>query len=689
MASASPYLLAKQKANGRVRIQMEGHPFSIHSDPVSSQPSSLVDNEKKIPTHLTRQQSAFFPWLDPDSDKRKFSLGKLKRFPLLGAAGLFGSLCTVIFSFLILHFFNNQPTDKWNFKLMPKPAALLSIVLSLNTLMIHLALSQGMAVSWWYRASQKKTTVEDMHNTWAAGSLIEALLAWKAFNYVALATVFAATLPANGILLQNAIRSVSSVIYQNSRATNFNMAGNIPVNWTSASLNNDGTVGIYNMPFSDIVPKIIAQPSFGSIITSSNLTTCEGTCYANLTGLGFNSTCSSYRLPYDLSTSEETTENGTSDGMPFSMMSVDVLWNAEQPGMITVNILQKDEGCLGSFRIDNCTLTMGQTYYSTQVIFNATVNQGAPPDYTWSHWSDDVFLPEAQDWPESIFPFTPFDILTEVGNFTSGNETAIGSLYWYTQFGGIATALQTYYDSSIVVSPKSLGDTDLSGTETNGQYAWESAGYGVGFYDDGESIAYPDCTASWTYGGDNTTIIQTIKDEVLSGMRSTFFFASIAIADSIYVDGWPITPDATNNWNTTQLVKDAGQMKETVIYRVVWKWWAASLAVTLAVILFVLPTFWGFWTLARRTTLSPFETARAFHAPIIQDAPPNLDTKELLRTVGNKNLHTDLIHSPITSPLPAHNGSQAPVGYFLPQLPFSQQQQPQQFSPQRNSGIHI
>lgn len=63
---------------------------------------------------------------------------------------------------------------------------------------------------------------------------------------------------------------------------------------------------------------------------------------------------------------------------------------------------------------------------------------------------------------------------------------------------------------------------------------------------------------------------------------------------------------------------------------------------TFSIILFILPTFYEFWTLARQTTLSPLETARAFQAPVLREAPVHLDTKQLLKEVGGSNLHTDL-----------------------------------------------
>ncbi len=75
------------------------------------------------------------------------------------------------------------------------------------------------------------------------------------------------------------------------------------------------------------------------------------------------------------------------------------------------------------------------------------------------------------------------------------------------------------------------------------------------------------------------------------------------------------------------------------ISQMVWRYWFASITVTLAIILFIIPMYYGFWTLGRQTTLSPFETARAFHAPVLDAAPHHLDTKDLLKEVGSTRVH--------------------------------------------------
>jgi hypothetical protein len=67
-------------------------------------------------------------------------------------------------------------------------------------------------VTWWVRATKERTTVADLHYIWATDRyLFNAITEWKAFNYILFATILVATLPANGIILQNAISSTSMV----------------------------------------------------------------------------------------------------------------------------------------------------------------------------------------------------------------------------------------------------------------------------------------------------------------------------------------------------------------------------------------------------------------------------------------------------------------------------------------------
>ncbi|KAH6683388.1 hypothetical protein B0J14DRAFT_146314 [Halenospora varia] len=170
---------------------------------------------------------------------------------------------------------------------MPNPSAWLSIILSLNSVLVHMAVSQGIAVTWWYRASRKTPTVAELHNIWATGSsVVAAVVKWRTFNYIALATIFAATLPINGILLQNAVSS--GVNYKNvtGPSTSFSLATELPAGF-SADLNPDGSIGTYQTSWQSIIPLVIANAE-GMDKDYNENNTCRGTCNTELAG---DSTC--------------------------------------------------------------------------------------------------------------------------------------------------------------------------------------------------------------------------------------------------------------------------------------------------------------------------------------------------------------------------------------------------------------
>jgi hypothetical protein len=176
--------------------------YTTNTREVSPTSSNAGENLAATPKSAS---NAFFPWLEVDDDETRMSILSLKYFPKMGAIGIIGSALTTVLSWGVLRTFQDRIiVDLPHF--LPKPASWLSIILSLNSILVHMAVSHGMAVAWWYRASKKTTTVKDLHETWAVGgSITEAILSWKTLNYIGLATIFAATLPINGILLQNSM----------------------------------------------------------------------------------------------------------------------------------------------------------------------------------------------------------------------------------------------------------------------------------------------------------------------------------------------------------------------------------------------------------------------------------------------------------------------------------------------------
>ncbi|KAH8599205.1 hypothetical protein B0O99DRAFT_683187 [Bisporella sp. PMI_857] len=598
-----------------------------------SEKSPISVTNTTFTTPPVEHSSTFFPWLESDEESR-FTFRKISRFPILGALGLIGSACTLVLSGITLKFFSNHEVSAFP-RLFPKPAAWLSIILSINTLMIHLAISQGMAVSWWYRASRKQVTVADLHNTWAAGSLIEAVLAWKAFNYVALATIFAATLPINGILLQNAISPVTAVVSR-VKPVDFNIASKIPKGWTSATLNDENTVAMIDAKWAYILPHVISNEK-GWVDTWSNLTTCTDWCSATVSGIGFRATCNETTEPYSLLYDSQY----FNDTIGEVLLDGNITYNAVDNIIGVLTQTKPDPTCEGNFVIHNCSLEMGTVQYHVDVVYNYTGSK----EYSWSYNET-----SSRD-PYQPINFEPFPNLDLISDRTT--NTSI--------FAGIFDTIQEYYGATrVIVNPPSDSDHWPS-IDVLGSYADQviPSAMSSDFIDQkGTSLISGDspfnmCNVSFSGFGNSKGLL---IDDLLGRLSDVFFYSSIMIADNLW-DGEPLTADVGLNWGTTQTVTDTFVARYTIQYRVFWKWWFGSMAVTISVILFILPTFWGFWMLSRRTTLSPFETARAFHAPVIQDAPAHFDTKKLLKEVGNKNLHTDLVASPVTSPQSQKSGN--------------------------------
>jgi len=561
--------------------------------------ASTTTQEVQAPlsSSSSSQNGVFFPWLE-DEEHRNLKASVLRRFPILGAIGLAGSALTVLLSWLTLFFFSGHKVIDGGH--LPKPAAWLSIILSLNGILVHMAVSQGIAVTWWYRASRQQTTVAELHNIWATGSSIVAVItSWKSFNYIALATVFVATLPANGILLQNAVSS--GVNWKNiTHMTSFGIATTLPQGF-SADLNEDGTVGTYQTLWQSAMPLVIANPD-GVYKSYGVFNTCNGTCQIDLDHIGFNATCTDSEVEYDLPLNNSTASSNAS-----TVLSIDLTWNETHPNQIGLNTLYKpSSSCSGTYTVRNCTLDMAR------VTNNVLVEYNVSNDDAWSWYVQSQQLTPSHR-SSVYYPSKVDSLLPDLDNSTS------------TVFGGIAKALQAYYGSSITLTPSKEGTS----TSISGVYGQQIQPMSSGYDDNGNPIVLPNvCNQSFTYFG----YFDNPSDFMLDAIRTTLFYTSIYASDL----------DSVATTNNSQVLPGVPDLVGVNEYHVLWAYWGASVAVTLSIVLFILPTFYGFWTLARKTTLSPFETARAFHAPILQDAPRDLDTKMLLKSVGAKNLHTEM-----------------------------------------------
>jgi hypothetical protein len=443
------------------------------------------------------------------------------------------------------------------------------------------------------------------------------------FNYIALATVLVATLPANGILLQNAITAVNEVVTLPSKPVTFAVSGYLPAGAT-AFLNEDGTVSIFKTDWQQIMPFVVGNVDGLYKQSAPSNTTCEGECLITHDGIGFDSTCYENEIPFNM-----TADNYVGNNTIFSSA---INWNHNHPYRMSLNTVWKDvNGCDGVIKNRTCSLQLGRVRYRSTVRYNFTDTDGEY--WSWVNQDRQDVLDEFTSGNEKhAIRFVPASNFTNLHPESDDIPTDTDTMY-----GGIAFALASYYNSTVAVQSTS----EETFARIDGFYA-QQLDLGDFNYttDDYCYLNFNSFGLYWQY--------ETPYDDLLDQIQQTLYFTSIWAAS---VSDYVTNNKSADFWSDGTWPKPAfANMEQPVVqlrYRVIWYWWGASCAVTLCIVLFILPTFYGFWTLARKTTLSPFETARAFHAPVLHDQPMHLDTPTLLKTVGTKNLHEDLGTLPV------------------------------------------
>jgi hypothetical protein len=97
------------------------------------------------------------------------------------------------------------------------------------------------------------------------------------------------------------------------------------------------------------------------------------------------------------------------------------------------------------------------------------------------------------------------------------------------------------------------------------------------------------------------------------------------------------TAIAAANSSTIQHVA-ASQTITVAVYLSQYRYLAVASAITAATIVVVTLTFYGYWHLGRKVTMSPIETAKAFNAPLLRNYDSNAPVNSLIREIGNRSV---------------------------------------------------
>jgi hypothetical protein len=114
---------------------------------------------------------------------------------------------------------------------------------------------------------------------------------------------------------------------------------------------------------------------------------------------------------------------------------------------------------------------------------------------------------------------------------------------------------------------------------------------------------------------------------------------------------------SANSSDTQTVIAQASGLHNT--YHTNYTFAVLATAASLVAILSVLLTFNGFWHIGRKVSMSPIELAKAFNAPLLQNADSNAPVKTLLEQVGVKPVQYGMVRAGPSGrkPVPRHRGS--------------------------------
>ena len=367
----------------------------------------------------------------------------------------------------------------------------------------------------------------------------------------------------------------------------------------------DNNVNVINSPFGGVWVQVLnleASPNAGyayaGVFANSG---CDNSsiCTTKARGAGFNMSCDAKSVPYDLFPTNETGEFGT-------ILYTDLSWYRSYPNNIYLDLWWKeDSSCTGYYQYRNCTLKAAIVEYPVQIQMNISSTNIYPGPY--------ISLPQGTTRLD--------DNVTEILP-----ELEDDGLY-QTVYGGINAYFRSYFNSRM----------DIITYPTTDPKIWNGTYYPTGQLCTSLSPGIPEnkplndgyfnsyCNLTFEYplqqmknqqirdsqvfspdvaaNRNNNSNYVDLAEVILEPLRYSMFLASVYegfgwFGATSYDLGRGITGNMSLVDDYVQTVP-ATQVTPVSRYIVRYYLWAASLAVTSIIILFLMPLFWGFWTLKR------------------------------------------------------------------------------------------
>ena len=301
-------------------------------------------------------------------------------------------------------------------------------------------------------------------------------------------------------------------------------------------------------------------------------------CSGFMPNFGFWTECNSSTLPYDL-----PADSSTNITMNATLFTSAFTWTNENPNEINFRVQWKAENedahgpCKGDYKVQECRMRAASL---KQPVIVTTTRPSLQSTYFPINL--DSGHPWYTDTLDHILPVLPEEGVT--------NST----------YGGFAAIMQKFFTGSVNISY-------VEGKPSVVSDGFYSSLVGIAKNLDVDSFIEPPVILNTCNLTARALTSIPFGDQIMNSIRQLVWTSvtkdHVAIATS--TGGIPRTEFQTEQLNAENH------------YKIVWVYWVGSLIITLSIVVAVTPIFWGFWLLGRRTTMSPFETARVSKSAVI------------------------------------------------------------------------
>jgi hypothetical protein len=458
-----------------------------------------------------------------------------------------------------------------------QPTVVLAVLSSVFNFALGTVLSMSIAITWW-RSAIHGTTLARLHYIWDHGAGYSFVHALKS-GFDARKVVLVTAIIAIVEFINNPLLQRSAHITTQDLITNEIMKMDLVQRLPDGWTGYIGNGSAITMVGSRLGLSDVQEWWRNDTITTLNEPGyyCNGTCDGKVQGSGITYNCSSTTEYLDLSTPKN-------DGSVIFAINSTMTTNSTGAPFLLVTTLYSsavNDSCIATLTIDTCIVEAAVVEYPV-TIENSTVV---------------LNYDELQDMTVVSTYISAGDLPTAPTNAGAGPLAGLNNFFGYYLYANVTETFDPDLNKSTYSGPSMIADLFFNPEASN--------------YD---NHTFATCGLKWS----------SPTPYFLDSMHDFMFRAALEAGNGTEVQTF-----------------NAQRTSSALLFRSDFRYLAAAIAVMLLALLAVLFLLWGWWELGGPVSLSPLETAKAFGAPMMQRAGPDLAVERILDAIGDTKVKFD------------------------------------------------